>query len=53
MVVLNLSKKSQEKWSHLTTQEKKLNDSKLVKMHTCVYVCVRVRVCKYRHRVSA
>ena len=30
MVVLNLFKKSQEKWSHLTAQEKKFNDTKLV-----------------------
>lgn len=28
MVVLNLCKKAQEKWSHLTTQEKKLTDAK-------------------------
>ena len=36
MVVLNLFKKSQEKWSHLTTQDKKFNDTKLVIMY---YIC--------------
>lgn len=36
MVVLNLFKKSQEKWSHLTAQEKKFNDSKLVILY---YIC--------------
>lgn len=39
MVVLNLCKKLQEKWSHLTTQEKKLTDAKLVTM-CCIYVYV-------------
>ena len=37
MVVLNLFKKSQEKWSDLTTQEKKFNDSKLVIMYYISY----------------
>ena len=43
MVVLSLSKKSHEKWSHLTTQEKKETDAKLVIVH--IYVCMHVRTC--------
>jgi len=37
MVVLNLYKKLQEKWSHLTTQEKKLTDAKLV-VKCCIWL---------------